>query len=118
MYRLAGGRMFTGLIESCSEVCSNIFKHSTHLLLIKNPFSDVQLGESISVNGVCLTVKAIHENTLEFDISPETFALTTLGALKGGDFVNIERALSAASRFGGHYVTGHVDTTAIIETLI
>ncbi|KTD18553.1 riboflavin synthase alpha chain [Legionella lansingensis] len=109
--------MFTGLIEEQGEIVANIAGEIANRLLIKSPFTQLQTGESIAVNGVCLTLLAEHDDHLIFDVSPETLALTNLGALNVGDHVNLERAMSASSRFGGHYVSGHVDTTAIVKSI-
>ncbi len=71
--------------------------------------SDCRLGDSVSVNGVCLTITGIKEETLSMYASQETVSLTTIGSLKRGDYVNLERALSLGDRLGGHMVSGHVD---------
>jgi len=104
--------MFTGLIEQQSLVKSN---HQGRLLIQTVDAADYADGESIAVNGVCLTLLPERTQGLAFDLSPETLKLTTLGALRPGDAVNIERAMSAQGRFGGHYVSGHVDTTACLQ---
>jgi riboflavin synthase len=74
------------------------------------PISDIAIGESISVNGCCLTVTN-QERTLEFDLSEETVRRTAIGDLVGGSIVNLERAMLAGGRFGGHIVQGHLDST-------
>ncbi|STX41976.1 riboflavin synthase alpha chain [Legionella donaldsonii] len=109
--------MFTGLIEQQGEVLANISDKVANRLLIKSPFADLQTGESIAVNGVCLTLLPEHEQSLAFDVSPETLRLTTLGQLRAGMSVNLERAMLASARFGGHYVSGHVDTTARLKAI-
>lgn len=109
--------MFTGLIEKTSKVISNVARDCSHRLVIESPFDALQVGESIAVNGVCLTVLPSESGELHFDVSPETLNLTTLAQLKSGSFVNLERAMLAATRFGGHYVSGHVDTTALIHSI-
>ena len=109
--------MFTGLIEQQGEVLANISGKVANRLLIKSPFADLQTGESIAVNGVCLTLLPDHEQSLAFDVSPETLRLTTLGQLRAGMSVNLERAMLASARFGGHYVSGHVDTTARLKAI-
>lgn len=110
---MVGGRiMFTGLIEIQGEVIENKTANFANQLLIKADFDELVLGESIAVNGVCLTYKVGENNELLFDVSPETLKLTNLGELKPGNKVNLERAMKANTRFGGHYVSGHVDTTA------
>ena len=109
--------MFTGLIEQLAEVLEHRHAQTGSVLVLRAKLEQPVLGESIAVNGVCLTLLASEEGTLAFDLSPETLSLTTLGHLKAGDGVNLERAMLASARFGGHYVSGHVDTTARVETL-
>jgi riboflavin synthase len=78
---------------------------------------DAHLGDSISINGTCLTVTEFDKDSFKVGVSPETLRLTNLGDLKEGSGVNLERAVSAATRMGGHFVQGHVDTIAnILET--
>ncbi len=109
--------MFTGLIEKQGEIVANIGGGASNRLLIRAPFEALQAGESVSINGVCLTLLPGYEEQLAFDVSPETLKLTTLGNLSSGDSVNIERAMLATTRFGGHYVSGHVDTTACLQAI-
>lgn len=110
--------MFTGLIESVARVIENEPHQSGRRLTIEANFDGIQSGESIAINGVCLTVLPNHgSQRLSFDLSPETLALTTLETLASEQKVNVERALVANSRMGGHYVSGHVDTTAKIRSL-
>ncbi|KTD50579.1 riboflavin synthase alpha chain [Legionella rubrilucens] len=106
--------MFTGLIEEKAQVISNEPASGGRQLCLHSPFKALQSGESIAVNGVCLTYKSEDASGLIFDVSPETLAKTTLSELKAGDLVNLERAMLAHTRFGGHYVSGHVDTTACL----
>lgn len=75
---------------------------------------DVHLGDSISINGVCLTVTQFTSSSFAADVMPETFHSTTLRTLKNGDPVNLERAMAAGGRFGGHFVSGHVDGVGTI----
>lgn len=110
--------MFTGLIEKQGEVVANVGGEVSSRLLIRAPFEALQPGESIAINGVCLTLLPNSEQQLAFDVSPETLKLTTLGNLSTGDSVNIERAMLATTRFGGHYVSGHVDTTAYLQSVL
>lgn len=107
--------MFTGLIETTGTLAS-LQKNSNGLQLSVRPASafDVRLGDSVSVNGVCLTATSEGE-TLVFDISPETEGSTNLGELKRGERVNLERALMLSDRLGGHLVTGHVDAVGVIR---
>lgn len=110
--------MFTGLIESTALIVENQALQSGRRLVINAVFDAIQSGESIAVNGVCLT--ALPDQRLEylaFDLSPETLTMTTLGDLVPGQSVNLERSLLASSRMGGHYVSGHVDTTANVQWL-
>lgn len=106
--------MFTGLIEKKGKVISNHPAGNAYRLVIEAPFKQLQIGESIAINGVCLTLLTETSGQLAFDVSPETLKVTTLGELRQGECVNMERAMAAATRFGGHYVSGHVDTTACL----
>ncbi|MBW3590661.1 MAG: riboflavin synthase [Actinobacteria bacterium] len=99
--------MFTGIVQAVGVVDLR----SEASLVVKCDIGDLQLGESIAVNGVCLTVSAFDSGTFGADVSEETDRLTGLGALGAGDPVNLERAMSASDRFGGHIVQGHVDGT-------
>ncbi|MEE8638586.1 MAG: riboflavin synthase [Candidatus Margulisiibacteriota bacterium] len=103
--------MFTGIIEELGIVTSLIRGSQSGKLTIsvsKN-FAGTKAGESIAVNGVCLTATSIRRNFIEFDISAETLKRSALQDLKIGDKVNLERALLVSGRLGGHLVTGHVD---------
>ena len=84
-------------------------------ILANKILEDTNLGDSIAVNGVCLTVSSINKNEFVADIMMETIRATNLGKLNIKDKVNLERAMSISSRFGGHIVTGHVDTVGIIQ---
>ncbi len=117
MYRLAGGLVFTGLIEQTGEVLANHENDCGNKLIISSNYEHLQIGESIAVNGVCLTLLSSESGELHFDVSPETLNVTTLGSLSSGDPVNLERAMIASTRFGGHYVSGHVDTKALIKSI-
>jgi riboflavin synthase len=109
--------MFTGLIEKSGVVVANLNAGVANRLTICASFDQLQAGESIAVNGVCLTLLPDSEDQLIFDVSPETLKITTLGELSAGDYVNIERAMLATTRFGGHYVSGHVDTKAHLQSI-
>lgn len=109
--------MFTGLIEAQGIVIANTQQDVANCLLIRAHFETLQAGESIAVNGVCLTLLPDFSQGLAFDVSPETLKLTNLGQLQPGQPVNLERAMLATTRFGGHYVNGHVDTTAVLESV-
>lgn len=101
--------MFTGIIEAVEKIRSV----SSGGIEVSVP-ADWKLaeGESVAVNGACLTVAAHKPGLAAFDVSPETFSRTTLRLLKAGSSVNLERALALGARLGGHFVTGHVDGTA------
>ena len=104
--------MFTGLVEAASEVRAVSATPGGACVEVVKPasFGDVARGESVSVSGVCLTVAPGGEaGLLRFDVSAETLGRSTLGALRRGDAVNLERALAAGARMGGHVVQGHVD---------
>ncbi|PIV24769.1 MAG: riboflavin synthase [Deltaproteobacteria bacterium CG_4_8_14_3_um_filter_45_9] len=108
--------MFTGIIEDKGKVLRIEYRGQEKKLTIELPFylTEVQLGDSINLNGVCLTVVKKKEQTIELDLSQETLQKTVLGELKEGDQVNLERALKLTDRFGGHIVTGHVDGIGVI----
>ena len=110
--------MFTGLIESTGRTISLESRGEQARLTLEVPFSSVTcLGDSVAVNGCCLTVVEQSENTLAFDILTQTLDVTSLGSLKPGALVNLERALRANDRLGGHFVQGHVDATGVIRDL-
>ena len=99
--------MFTGIIEELGKV-QTITSNKIEINASKIT-EDIKLGDSISVNGTCLTVTKILNNGFCADISPETYKVTSLSKLKSGDKVNLERAMSLNGRFGGHIVSGHID---------
>ncbi|WP_101926225.1 MULTISPECIES: riboflavin synthase [Luteimonas] len=104
--------MFTGLIAGVGALQTRDAQGGDARLRIATgslPFTDVRMGESIAVNGVCLTVVAFDADAFEADASTETLALTTLGALAPGRALNLERAMLPTDRLGGHLVSGHVD---------
>jgi riboflavin synthase len=109
--------MFTGLVEAVGTV-AGIDHGSTgvQLRVATALSSDMTPGDSLAVNGVCLTVVAASED-VHADLSPETARVTTLGRLRPGALVNLERSLRADARIGGHFVQGHVDGTGAIEAL-
>lgn len=112
--------MFTGIVEEIGAVERLKTEKNLAVLTIKAPkiARHVVLGESVSVDGVCLTVTKINKNLLSFDMMRETLNATTLGLLKKAANVNLERALALGGRFSGHLVTGHVDGTAKICDII
>jgi len=102
--------MFTGLIEAVGKLVARTSRGPGARLVVAAPLDALALGESISVNGVCLTVDAITKDGFEADASAETLARTTLGSLSiGTSRLNLERALRLDARLGGHIVSGHVD---------
>ncbi|KAF1978660.1 Lumazine-binding protein [Bimuria novae-zelandiae CBS 107.79] len=118
--------MFTGLVEIIGTVTALEQLDKTASggggtsLTIGNAqdiLGDANLGDSISVNGTCLTVTEFDKNSFKVGVAPETLRRTNLGSLKEGSKVNLERAVSAATRMGGHFVQGHVDTTASIQSV-
>ena len=105
--------MFTGLIETIGAV--RVLEQrgeGARLQLGTSLATELSLGESLAVNGCCLTVTDLKEQWVSFDLLGETLVRTNLGALNEGSRVNLERALRADGRFGGHFVQGHMDTTA------
>ena len=102
--------MFTGIIEDLGDVV-NIVKFDNYWdISISSNFNDVKLGESISVNGVCLTISSIDELRLDFQIISETLNVSSLDLLKVGDKVNLERSMMLHNRIDGHLVQGHVES--------
>jgi riboflavin synthase len=112
--------MFTGLVQAVGRIAALEPRGGDLRLRVATgalDVADVQLGESISVNGVCLTVVAFDGASFDADASNETLALTTLGALAPGAPVNLERALLPTTRLGGHLVAGHVDGLGRVESI-
>ena len=104
--------MFTGLVESIGRVRSLERRGDAARLTLETPLAaGLSLGESLAVNGCCLTVTSTDGDSACFDLLGETLARTNLGGLAPGARVNLERALRADGRFGGHFVQGHIDTT-------
>jgi riboflavin synthase len=103
--------MFTGIIEEIGTMRTISRQGQAMILSVqaKHILTDIHLGDSISINGVCLTVIAFDTTSFTMDVMPETFRKTTLHKLQHGERVNLERAMSAQGRFGGHIVQGHVD---------
>jgi riboflavin synthase len=112
--------MFTGIVEEIGAV-KGISKSSTGAILkIKagKIYADAKIGDSIAVNGACLSVTAINADILSFDVIPETLKKSTLADLKTNDSVNLERSMKADARIGGHFITGHVDYKGRINDII
>jgi riboflavin synthase len=105
--------MFTGLVEDIGMV-KNI---SSSKIEIETTFNDISKGDSIAVNGVCLTAASVNRNIFVVEYSPHTDEITTLSKLRQNAKVNLERALTLSSRLGGHIVSGHVDGVAKIEKI-
>jgi riboflavin synthase len=110
--------MFTGLVETTGTVISLEAIGPQARLLLKIPFaSELALGDSVAVNGCCLTVAELTENGTAFDLLAQTLRVTSLGELITGSTVNLERAMMVGDRFGGHFVQGHVDGIGKITRL-
>ena len=103
--------MFTGIVEKHVPVIEIIQKPMAWRIWIANTWTDLGHGESVAVNGCCLTIAEMHPDRLGFDVIKETLDKTNLGQLKAGDHVNVERALRVGDRLDGHFVQGHVDGT-------
>lgn len=111
--------MFTGLIETIGIVKTARFSGDSMVLNIDlgKLADEVKTGDSIAINGACLTISRLQGSLASFDVSAETLAKSTLGKLKPSSEVNVERSLKANDRFGGHFVLGHVDGTATIDAI-
>jgi len=110
--------MFTGLVEALGEIAEVKPMPGGFRLRVKTALApELSNGDSLAVDGVCLTVVSADAEGIHADVSPETARVTTLGSLKRGSIVNLERPLRADGRFGGHFVQGHVDGTGTIEEL-
>ena len=111
--------MFTGLIQCTGQFAAKSMTGRAGKLSIRSGvlFPDLRLGESVSVNGVCLTLEKFSGDLLSFHVLKETFDRTDLGLLRPGSVVNLERALSPGDRLGGHFVSGHVDGLGKILSL-
>jgi len=110
--------MFTGLVEAVGDLHERCATDGGYRLRIGCPFaSALSLGDSVAVNGVCLTAVSASSSEVQADIGPETVRVTTLGEIAPGTKVNLERPLRADSRLGGHFVQGHVDGIGVIHAL-
>ena len=111
--------MFTGIVEETGSVVS--FEEGAQawrlLLEVKEVVKDLKLGDSVAVNGCCLTVVEMNGNQIAFDLLAESVRLTSIDGIGPGAKVNLERALLPSSRMGGHFVSGHVDGTGVIEAI-
>lgn len=110
--------MFTGIIEEIGTVANSQRSGDSYVLTIeaKKILEDVRLGDSIAVNGVCLTVTSFTHNQFTVDVMPETVKASSLRTVQRGTKVNLERAMAAGGRFGGHFVSGHIDGTGVIKS--
>ena len=111
--------MFTGIIKAMGRISAIKRQGGDVRLTVSStglPWSDYELGDSISVNGVCLTVVALHDDGFDTDVSVETLDVTGLGKLEIGSPVNLEPAISLGERLGGHLVSGHVDCTGTVTS--
>ncbi|MBR5485560.1 MAG: riboflavin synthase [Oscillospiraceae bacterium] len=111
--------MFTGIVEEVGTVAAIQKGQKSSILTIQGRviFEDIRLGDSIAVNGVCLTVTSFADNKFTADVMSETLNRSSLGSLKTGSGVNLERAMAANGRFGGHIVSGHIDGTGTITNI-
>lgn len=111
--------MFTGIIEEVGTVKAVQHSGSNSFIRIeaKKILEDIHLGDSIAVNGVCLTVTHFDSTTFQADVMNETLSRSSLGSLRNGSPVNLERAMAAGGRFGGHIVSGHIDGTGTVSDI-
>ena len=110
--------MFTGLVEAVGTVIALESRGEQARLTLELPFAaDLKLGDSVAINGCCLTVADLTVHGTSFDLLAQTLRVTSLGGLKTGSKVNLERAMMVGDRFGGHFVQGHVDSTGKIVRL-
>ena len=111
--------MFTGIVEETGSIARVVQGGMSGEIKINAAFvlEGTKLGDSIAVNGVCLTVTGLYDDGFTADVMPETLRRSNLGMLKSGDQVNLERAMAADGRFGGHIVSGHIDGTGEIVSL-
>ena len=108
--------MFTGIVEELGQVKALSLRGNSGTLTVKakKVLEGTKIGDSIAVNGVCLTVTNMKNNEFSADVMAETVRRSSLGALQDGSYVNLERAMAADGRFGGHIVSGHIDGTGTI----
>jgi len=111
--------VFTGIVEEVGQIAS--IRKGAHSCVLtvraKTVLEDVHLGDSIATNGVCLTVTSFTKDTFSADVMHETLNRSSLGSLRVGSPVNLERAMAAQGRFGGHIVSGHIDGTGVIRSI-
>lgn len=109
--------MFTGLVEATGTVLAVVPDGAGARLLLRAPLTGLVIGESVSVNGTCVTAVRTSPDGFEADLSSETLERTTLGGLEAGARVNLERAVALGARLGGHLVSGHIDGRARVSRL-
>lgn len=111
--------MFTGIIEETGSIESVVKGSRSAVITVQadKVLCDTKLGDSIAVNGVCLTVTSINGNRFTADVMAETIRRSSLGTIKRGSLVNLERAMAASGRFGGHIVSGHIDGVGTVSSL-
>lgn len=111
--------MFTGIVEALGKVTKVVNGTDSVQLTIESPgfFNDIKLGDSISVNGCCLSAVTNTSDTFTFDVMKQTLAITNIGKLAEGDVVNLEKAMLVTDRLGGHIVQGHVDALAQVAAI-
>ncbi len=109
--------MFSGIVEVLATVAEVRDEPPGKRLIVREPAvaAETALGDSIALNGCCLTVVAVEQDTMAFEAGPETLKRTNLGELVAGSPVNLERALKVNDRLGGHFVTGHIDGVGILD---
>jgi riboflavin synthase len=109
--------MFSGIVEELGEVKNISKRGNINLFEIKanKVLEDIKIGDSVAVNGACLTVTKKYDDVLSFEVMPETLKITNLGSLRTSDKVNLERSLKIGDRLSGHFVTGHIDCVGIIR---
>jgi riboflavin synthase len=112
--------MFTGLVERLAEVAAIVPEPPGVRLVIRDAeiAASADIGDSVALNGCCLTVVAVEADTLAFQAGEETLSRTNLGEFTAGSVVNVERALRAGDAIGGHYVTGHIDAVGLVDERI
>ncbi len=109
--------MFTGIITNLGQLIKKEHISTDLRFTIRADFTDLELGESIAINGVCLTLTKHHNKELSFDVSQETLRCSALKKVNVNDYVNLERSIKASDRLGGHWVSGHVDGLSRINDI-
>lgn len=110
--------MFTGLIEKTTKIKNISINSNGAKLSFETDFENVKIGDSIAINGVCLTITSIQNNLYSADVMNETLNITNLKFLKSGDIINLERAMKLSDRLDGHIVSGHIDCLATLKSII